>query len=566
MPEKSPLTPPSAKGGNTSPPFVKGDLGGFWATLKSNIVEINKMESIEMPQIQRLKIVEAILESNRDYDNPFWDVTVQVNFTSPSGKKNSIDAFWDGGRIWRVRFCPDEIGEWQWRSECSDSANTGLHEQQGNFHCVNYEGDNPVYLHGTPKLSDNRRYFVYADGTPFFWLSDTAWNGVLRAKADDWNQYLQTRNEQGFTAIQFVSTQWRGHTKDSHGETAFAGTKRSQLNPQFFQQLDAKVVAINEHGLIAAPVILWALGESDPGQALSEEDAIRVARYIVARWGAYQVIWFLGGDGNYGGERAERWKKIGRAVFGDRHDRLVTMHPCGRHWVADEFRHEEWFDFIGYQSGHGDSLDHLRWLVMGSPATDWAKEPLRPIINLEPNYETHISYHSKRRFTDFEVRRAAYWSLLVAPPAGVSFGHNSIWVWPEAPELPEGHERLGTVAPWREGLDTPGIRSMSMLRQFFESITWWRLRPATEMIVQQPGKEEPNRFVAAARTDNGDLAVVYLPEGGVIDLQVESVKRPTVARWFNPRAGEWTTSGTVTKATQIFNAPDKDDWVLCIEA
>jgi len=520
-----------------------------------------------MTQIPRLKVFEVALEGSRDYDNPFWDVTTQVNFISMSGREESVDAFWDSGRTWRVRFCPDEEGEWRWRSKCSDSANAGLHGQQGSFRCVRYEGDNPFYRRGTPKLSDDRCHFVYADGTPFFWLSDTAWNGVLRAKEDNWNQYLQTRRGQGFTAIQFVNTQWRGHTKDSHGETAFVGTEHTQLNPQFFQRLDPKVKAINEHGLIAAPVILWALGERDPGQSLSEEDAIRVARYIVARWGAYQVIWFLGGDGNYGGERAERWKKVGRAVFGDQHPRLVTMHPCGRHWVADEFRHEGWFDFIGYQSGHGDSLDHLRWLVMGPPATEWRKEPPRPIVNLEPNYEIHPSYHSKKKFTDFEVRRASYWSLLVAPPAGVSFGHNSIWVWSKKPEPPEGHKRIGTVPPWHEGLDTPGIRSMSVLRRFFESITWWRLRPAPELLVQQPGKEEElHRFVAAAKTDDGDLAVAYLPEGCAIVLQTESLKLPAAARWFNPRTGEWTNAGKVTETTQNFTAPDDNDWVLCVES
>lgn len=519
-----------------------------------------------MTQIPQLEVFEEMLESGRDYENPFWDVTTRVNFTSPSGKEKFVDAFWDGGQTWRVRFCPDEVGEWRWQSECSDSANTGLHDQQGGFRCMPYEGDNNLYLHGIPKLSDDHRYFVYADGTPFFWLSDTAWNGVLRAKADDWNQYLQTRNEQGFTAIQFVSTQWRGHTKDQNGETAFLGTERVQLNPQFFQRLDAKVAAINERGLIAAPVILWALGERDPGSALPEEDAIRVASYIVARWGAYQVIWFLGGDGNYGGERAERWKKVGRAVFGDQHDRLVTMHPCGQHWVADEFRNEDWFDFIGYQSGHGDSINNLKWLVMGPPTIEWQKKPSRPIVNLEPNYETHPSYHSKKRFTDFEVRRAAYWSLLVAPTAGVTFGHNSIWVWPEEPELPEGHERLGKVAPWREGLDTPGIRSMSALRQFFESITWWQLRPAPELLAEQPGEENPHRFVAAARTDDGGLAVLYLPEGGSITLQAEPLKLPAVAQWFNPRTDEWTDAGVVSKATQNFAAPNNDDWVLCIEA
>jgi len=517
-----------------------------------------------MTQVPQWTVFETALESARGYDNPFWDVVVQVHFTAPSGERRTVDGFWDGARTWRVRFCPDEVGEWRWRSECSDAVDAGLHARQGRFHCVPYTGDNPLYQHGPLRLSENRCHFVHTDAAPFFWLGDTAWNGVLRSKEGDWHRYLQARRGQGFTAIQFVSTQWRGCSKDPRGETAFTGAERICLNPRFFQRLDPKVAAINEHGLVAAPVLLWALTENDPGQMLAEADAIRLVRYLVARWGAYQVVWILGGDGDYRGERAERWKRTGNAAFGDRHDRLVTMHPCGQTWVGDEFRGEAWFDFIGYQSGHGDSVEHLRWLVTGPPASDWHKEPVLPIVNLEPNYETHPSYHSRRRFTDFEVRRAAYWSLLVSPTAGVTLGHNAIWVWPEEPEVPEEHAQIGIVAPWYEGLDTPGIRSMAVLRRFFDSLPWFRLRPAPELLAEQPGERDPHRFVAAAKTDDNEWSVVYLPEGGSICLNAESLRRPITARWFNPRSGEWADADTVTEATHTLTAPGSGDWLLCI--
>jgi len=521
-----------------------------------------------MTEIPQWTVFEAALESQRDYDNPFWDATPQVRFCAPSGAEQTIDAFWDGGRMWRVRFCPDEVGEWEWASELSDPSDTGLHGRQGAFRCVPYAGDNPLYERGPLQLSENRRYLMHADGTPWFWLADTAWNGVLRSKekeqGEDWQRYLQVRREQGFTAIQFVSTQWRGCTRDPQGETAFTGTEGIRVNPRFFQRLDPKVAAINEQGLVAAPVLLWALTENDPGQTLAETDAVRLVRYLIARWGAHQVVWILGGDGDYRGKRAERWRRIGNAAFGDRHDRLVTMHPCGQTWVGDEFRGQAWFDFIGYQSGHGDSREHLQWLVAGPPASGWRKDPPLPAINLEPNYETHPSYHSGRRFTDFEVRRAAYWSLLIAPTAGVTFGHNSIWVWSEEPEVPEGHPSIGAVSPWHEGLDTPGVRSMAVMRQFFDALPWWRLRPAPELLTKQPGERDPHRFVAAAKAEDGILAVAYLPEGGKVWLNLEAVDRPTPARWFNPCTGEWADAGTVVEATHTITAPDNGDWVLCV--
>ena len=90
------------------------------------------------------------------------------------------------------------------------------------------------------------------------------------------------------------------------------------------------------------------------------------------------------------------------------------------HWNGEEFRHEDWLDILGYQSGHGDDNATLNWLVCGPPATDWKTPPPRVFINLEPPYENHISYQTKQRISAAMARRALYWSLLVSPTAGVT--------------------------------------------------------------------------------------------------------------------------------------------------
>lgn len=496
-----------------------------------------------------------------------FDAPSSVHFTSPSGRLIPADSFWDGGDTWRVRFSPDELGQWTWRASAAE----------GSFTCVPYQGDNPLYRHGVVGLSKDRRHFVHADETPFFWLADTAWNGVLKAQPADWDRYLDTRRLQEFTAVQFVCAQWRGCSQDPSGEVAFTyepfachserseESRRSSLciNPVFFQRLDAKVAAINAHGLLAAPVILWALTEDDPGVYLALDDAILVARYIVARYGAHQVAWLLGGDGHYAGQDADRWRAIGQELFGGRHDRLVTMHPCGLSWVADEFRDQEWFDFIGYQSGHGDAESDLRWLTEGPPTQEWLKPPPRPIINLEPNYETHISYHSRHRFTDYEVRRAAYWSLLDAPTAGVTYGINATWCWHEKPEVPEAHEALGVVGPWSAGLESPGLCSMTFLRRFLDELPWFRLRPAPQLLAEQPGHADPELHIAAATTEDGDHAVFYLPGGDNLVLRDEALARGR-ARWFNPAKGEWQEAAPDRYLRATFIAPDRDDWLLHI--
>ena len=526
------------------------------------------METLARWTIYEGRLESTTLAASRDVD-PFWDVDVRVRFTGPSGQATVIEAFWDGGNTWRFRFAPDEVGVWTWETSSNLTEDEGLNAPTSRFQCGSYEGDNPLYNHGPVRLSENRRYLVWGDGAPFFWLADTAWNGVLRADEADWARYLETRRDQDFTVVQFVSTQWRGGRDVLGDKRAFEGTDHIRLNPAFFRALDDKVAAINAHGLVAAPVALWALTESDPGQALTEVDAVRLVKYLVARWGAHHVAWFLGGDGRYQDEAvAARWRRIGNAVFNDpqvdRHRRLVTMHPCGQSWVGPLFRGEAWFDFIGYQSGHGSSESHLRWLAFGPPATEWDNDPALPVINLEPNYEMHPSYHEDQRFTDREVRRAAYWSLLVSPTAGVTYGNNPIWVWPETTEVPENHENIGPVDSWEAGLETSGIRSMMHMRQFFASLSWWRLRPAPDLVADQPGEDGPERFIAAAKSVEGGVAVVYVSEGGSVTLNAEALGSLSVGCWFNPRTGTWLDTCVLPENGAALDTPDGGDWVLCI--
>lgn len=507
-------------------------------------------------------VYEASFRSSRAYDNQSLDVEAAVEFVSPSGNRASADMFWDGGGVWRVRFSPDETGTWRWTSRCSDTSNSGLHGRSGSFQCKPYRGSNPLRLHGPLKLSATRRYLAHADGTPFFWLADTAWNGVLKAKPDDWNKYLSTRRKQGFTAVQFVSTPWRAYERDAQGETAYTGTDGIRINPEFFRRLDAKVQAINSHGMAAAPVVLWAYGKSDPGQALSETDAIRLSKYIVARWGAYSVVWILGGDGNYGGERSERWKRIGRAVFGGRSPRVATMHPGGLQWIGEEFRREPWFTILGYQSGHGDSPRAVRWLVEGPPATEWDRRPALPVINLEPNYETILAYESKKLHDALSVRKALYRSLLVSPTAGITYGHHAIWFWTDKPEVPTDHANSGIAIAWHEAVASEGAGSVKHLSDLFGSIRWWTLRPDQEMVRNQPSSAL--QFIASARSEDGSLAMVYLPEGGELKLNASRLKPGGRMRWFDPATGEYTSAGYLVAGVLQLASPGRGDRALLV--
>lgn len=513
---------------------------------------------------------ETSLESVLDYPNPAQDVQVSVEFES-NGQKKTVEAFWDGGTTWRVRFSPDFRGHWTWRSRGSRCEDSGLHDRSGEFESSEKASLKSPLHHGPLQVSPTGRFLNHADGEPFFWMGDTAWNGALLSEESDWATYLADRAKKGFNVVQFVATQWIGSAGDATGRPAYLGQKRIQIEPAFFRRLDRRVDMINEFGMVAAPVLVWTAAWNpdsvhlNPGTTLSNGQLIVLARYLVARYGAHQLVWILAGDGIYTGDEAERWRRIGRAGLSFT-NRVATIHPGGKVWVAPEFRRESWFHFNAYQSSHGTDDDTFRWINQGPPGADWQTEPILPHINLEPCYEDHIAMTSGKRIDAHDVRRACYWSLLAAPTAGITYGAHGVWSWETSPALPLSHPRSGIAKPWHEAIALPGSDCMTHLKAIFTTLDWWRLCPCPELLSFQPGKELPARFVSAACSQDRDLAMIYCPDGGPIQLKIGFISNTVSAQCFNPEDGKLLWQRQYGKSEKIIDTGSPGDRVLVLRA
>ena len=471
---------------------------------------------------------ETAFESAFVYDNPVQDVGVTVEFSNDA-EVSRVDAFWDGERCWRVRFSPPQVGSWSWRSHCSRQEDTGLHDQQGEFECLAAAALSEWLLNGPLQVSTDCRHLEFANGTPFFWLADTAWNGPLKAALSDWDVYLADRVMKGFSVIQFVATHWLGAAADAEGRPAYTNPQRIRIEPAFFQRMDRRIARINDFGLVAAPVLAWAATWSkdsihlNPGTSLTDDQIIVLIRYLVSRYGAHQVVWILAGDGIYRGAEAERWRRIGRAALAGS-PRLATVHPSVRLWVDKEFEGEPWYSFNGYQSGQFNNEDNARWInarLRRDCSELESQSRTMPTIDLEPCYEDHLPLDAPgaKRMDAFSVRRALYWSLLAAPVAGVSYGAHGVWSWEGFPAVPLSHPHSGTARTWREAIELPGSESIRYLRAMFNSIEWWRLNPSLEMLEARPGFNAPLEFIAAACSQERDLGVIYDPVGGMVSLR-----------------------------------------------
>lgn len=483
--------------------------------------------------------LELQFESSKSYDNPIYNVKeFKATFIAPSGRTKEVCGFWDGNLNWKVRFLPDEIGLWKWETTCSDNQNSGLHQQSGEFKCINNSNDDLVFRKGAIKHDPGKYYLSYNDGTPFFWLACTAWNGALKSNDEEWSYYLNQRKENNYNVIQLVTTEWRGCDKNAEGLTAIDGAGYIHIHPEFFKRIDQKIDEANEKGFLVSPVVLWALpvGEGkqlSPGYTLPLDEAVLLAKYIVARYQGNHVVWTLGGDGRYYDDQEVKWKEIGRRVFNDIDHAPVTLHPHGSSWVGDLFDQEDWYSLMGYQSSHNNGKGVVNWINKGPMSQMWSKLKPMPYVNMEPNYE-EINF----KITAEDVRNASYWSLFATPVAGITYGANGIWPWLQPGERILNHRDNGGVTGWRKSIDFPGSIQMGYLSQFFEKLEWWNLYPANEMLAEQPGEQIFNHWISVAKTSDNKTIVAYIPKNGEVVLFNPRGYKYS-AKWFNPVTNEY---------------------------
>ena len=90
------------------------------------------------------------------------------------------------------------------------------------------------------RISENRRYFVTADGRPFTWIADTNWTIPQRLKWDDVEYLMKKRKSQGFTVLQIVALAPERDIEmhSPSGEKALLNDDPDTPNERYFEYLD----------------------------------------------------------------------------------------------------------------------------------------------------------------------------------------------------------------------------------------------------------------------------------------------------------------------------------------
>jgi hypothetical protein len=167
------------------------------------------------------EIQEITLRGARAYANPYADVVCWIDLTGP-GHTARVHGFWDGDRVFRVRFVATAPGEWRWRAGSNQTADPGL-SGSGALRAIAWteaeKRENPN-RRGFVRATSNGHALQYADGTPFFllgdtWLAASTWRLPFRGvpAAPDYRpgpgigfeEAVAYRKRQGFNSASLIS-------------------------------------------------------------------------------------------------------------------------------------------------------------------------------------------------------------------------------------------------------------------------------------------------------------------------------------------------------------------------
>jgi hypothetical protein len=258
------------------------------------------------------------IENTKNYDNKFTDVELRCAYTSPTGRVINFFGFFDGdgngggdatnGNIWKLRFMPDELGEWTYAWSWSDGTPAG----QGTFTSVS-DGAGKGILRA---YAENPRWFAY-NGTDPVWLKsyyETGHSSI--AQPFEWiaENVYQTLLDRGYNHLQVnwllplcCHHQYYHDGPEKSIETVQLydeGKASSTMRFNVWHMLEKHVCWLNARD-VGLHMFLGFDGSQNEGPAwekLSDSEKDFYVRYVMARLAPFaniagwNFVWEVPGD------------------------------------------------------------------------------------------------------------------------------------------------------------------------------------------------------------------------------------------------------------------------------
>ncbi|MCD6404934.1 MAG: DUF4038 domain-containing protein, partial [Planctomycetes bacterium] len=330
-----------------------------------------------------------------------------------------------------------------------------------------------------------------------------------------------------------------------------------------------RIEHIVSRGLV--PCIFGAWGPHV--KQMGTEKMKRHWRYLVARYGAYPVVWSLAGEAlstsaestdKEGDKKLQKreWTVVARYVREiDGYGRLFTVHPVET--ARNELEDDSVLDFDMLQTGHyrstKDTVNFLREAV--------ARRPRMPVVNGEVAYEGILG--SNRQ----EVQRFMVWACMLSGGCGHTYGANGLWQANNLGDISmttQGVSWGNTI--WRDAYRLPGSKQVGIAKGLLEQYRWWEFEPHQEWVSDARPEDDLEGPFAAGIPSQLRIIYVHRPVMPWTEhIFVEKMESGATynAFLFDPATGDRVPAGKATGDSQgrweVPQPPIGQDWVVVLE-
>lgn len=406
-----------------------------------------------MKKVNKYGVFELTLDGSK-LGNPYIDVTLTARFNH-GDRFVKIPGFYDGDGVYKLRFMPDEIGEWTYQVSSNDGA---LNGKTGSFICQKPRKD----AHGPVRVR-NKFHFAHDDGTAYIPFGTTCYAWTHQPLSEQ-KRTLASLAKARFNKIRMgifpkdYPFNSNAPLHDIYVKTADG--KHDFDRPSFtaFRHFDSQVEALMNMG-IEADIILfhpydrWGYCDMSPAQDC------RYLQYVVARMAAYQNVWWsLANEYDFllNTKPLELWERFFHIIVeNDPNRHLKSIHNGDHRMNYDHSK--PWVDHVCIQN----------WDVKRTQ--EWRNQYGKPLINDEPEYEGNI-IHAWGNISAQELVHRFWITLMRGGYAGhgetYNDAHDKIWwakggvlkgkAWKRIrflrelieQDVKDGLEPLGSVNEW----------------------------------------------------------------------------------------------------------------------
>jgi hypothetical protein len=436
--------------------------------------------------------------------------------------------------------------------------------------------------HFIKKVSRNGRYFLDQRGRPVMLKGDTAWGLVFNAGRyrggttwrSDIRGYVKARAGKGFNTVYVAAlgntinggrydsgATWDGVSPWKGGSTTAIGPHVGTLRDAYWKRVDYLLKTAKSAGVTVMLDVIYGqdIGDGGPGAMapdsgnLPSDAKMRTyGRLLGQRYRNFpNLIWMIGGD--YFGT-ADR--KIG-----------LTLKALRKAGAKQLISVENWDHSSSYSTSLGRKFAQWANVYSYAPTYRWCQrawlKKTRPLVWADGYYDENSGAGNNLLY-----RQEVGWAL-TSGSRGSVYGAEAVWSWASGSLSAARHPGPAArqmVAAWK---------AVSRLHH------WYRLVPdfgsgkilrgdrGTRISSDDPYTKPTNDYITGSITQDGSLALIYLPRGGTAHVTWGGMaKHDRTARWLDPTNGNLrhAKAGRSSYTAPRVNAAGQPDWYLVLRA